>query len=72
MNDYTVFLSGDDEAQVWIAESDDMPGLVLEAKTADALIEEAKLAAVELLELMDIPPHSLKLCFKAERFAVVA
>jgi predicted RNase H-like HicB family nuclease len=57
---------------VWIAESDDIPGLILEAKTVDALIEEAKSASTELLELMGAPSHGVTLLFKAERSAVVA
>ena len=44
----------DDEARVWIATSDDVPGLVTEAETVEAL--EAKLKAMipELLELNGI------------------
>jgi predicted RNase H-like HicB family nuclease len=72
MPEYTIAITWDDEARVWIAESDDIPGLVLEAKTADALIEEAKSASTELLELMGAPSHGAKLRFKAERSAVVA
>jgi hypothetical protein len=51
----------DDEARVWIAESEDIPGLILEAKPVDALIEEVKLAAPDI-----------KLDFKTERPVVVA
>jgi predicted RNase H-like HicB family nuclease len=72
MNEYTVSLLWDDEARVWIAESDDIPGLILESKSADALIEEAKSASTELLELMGAPSHDVTLRFKAERSAVVA
>jgi predicted RNase H-like HicB family nuclease len=72
MNEYTVSLSWDDEAHVWIAESTDIPGLVLEAKTVEALIEKVKLASPELLELMGVPSHDVKLHFKAEYSAVVA
>lgn len=44
----------DDEARVWVATSDDVPGLVTEAETVEAL--EAKLKAIipELLELNGI------------------
>ncbi|MHB9292499.1 hypothetical protein Holit_01597 [Hollandina sp. SP2] len=71
MNEYTITLTWDDEACVWIAESNDIPGLILEAKTVDELIEEAKSASTELLELMDALFHGVKLRFKAERSAVV-
>jgi hypothetical protein len=35
----------------WYTESDDIPGLSLEAKTFDHLVERVRLAAPELLEL---------------------
>jgi predicted RNase H-like HicB family nuclease len=72
MNEYTITLTWDDEAQRWIAESDDIPGLVLEARTVDALIEEAQSASTELLELMGVPSRGAKLRFTAERYTVVA
>ena len=41
----------DEEAAVWIATSDDVPGLVLESGSFDALVERVKLAVPELLKL---------------------
>ena len=41
----------DEEAQVWIATSEDVPGLVLESETITDLIQRVKLAAPELIEL---------------------
>ena len=32
----------DEEAKVWVAESDDVPGLVTEAPSVDQLIEKLK------------------------------
>ena len=72
MTEYMIVLTWDDEARVWIAESEDIPGLILEAKSVDALIEEVKPAAPELLELMNIPFHNIKLDFRAERQAALA
>jgi predicted RNase H-like HicB family nuclease len=40
----------DDEALVWVASSDDVPGLVTEAETMEALIEKLKIMIPELLE----------------------
>lgn len=40
----------DDEAQVWVAESDDVPGLVAEADTTEALLEKLKILIPELLD----------------------
>ena len=41
----------DEEAQVWTATSDDIPGLVLESGSLDALIERVRFAAPELIAL---------------------
>ena len=41
----------DSEANVWVATSDDVPGLVLEAETLDGIIEEARSLVPELLRL---------------------
>lgn len=49
--EYNVLFTWDEEAGVWIAESDDIPGLVLESGSLDALIERVRYAAPELLSL---------------------
>ncbi|MFL5073399.1 MAG: DUF1902 domain-containing protein [Xanthobacteraceae bacterium] len=41
----------DGEAHVWIATGTDVPGLVIEADTWSAMVEEVKLVLPELLEL---------------------
>ena len=48
---YAVRGEWDAAAGVWIATSDDVPGLVAEADTLEKLIEEVKLVAPDLLEL---------------------
>lgn len=40
----------DDEAKVWVAQSDDVPGLVAEAETVSELIEKLKIRVPEMLE----------------------
>jgi predicted RNase H-like HicB family nuclease len=47
---YTVIAFWDDEASVWVATSDDVPGLVTEARTLDALVERINAVAPELLD----------------------
>ena len=42
----------DNEAAVWIATSKDVPGLVLESGSFDALIERVRHAVPELLPLL--------------------
>ena len=54
--EYSVRCSWDEEAQVWIAESEDIPGLVLESGSFDALLERVRFAAQELIDLNTAPP----------------
>lgn len=49
--DYTIRFMWDAEAAVWIATSEDVPGLVLESGSFDALVEKVRHAIPELLEL---------------------
>ena len=49
--EYVVNFTWDDEANVWIATSDDIPGLVLESGSFDALLERTRFAIPELLAL---------------------
>ena len=72
MNEYTIQLTWDDESSVWIAESDDIPGLILESNSFDMLIERVKIAIPDLLENEGKEHPQTKLLFKAERLAVVA
>lgn len=69
--DYKVLLTWDNEASMWVATSDDVPGLVLESNSYDALIEKVKVAIPELLELNN--NASLKtIKFVSERLEEVA
>ena len=47
----TIDARWDAEASVWIATSDDVPGLVVEADTWPAMIEEVRLVLPDLFEL---------------------
>ena len=62
----------DPEASVWIATSSDVPGLVVEAGTWPATIEEVKLVLPELLEVSGEPNDNLSLTFRAEEHLEVA
>ena len=64
--EYVVRFTWDNEAQVWIATSDDIPGLVLESGSFDALAERVRFAVPELLELNKLT-HALNLLFLSER-----
>lgn len=60
--EYTVNITWDDEAKVWIATSDDVLGLVMESDSYDGLIERIKATVPELLELNQQPKMSLLKC----------
>jgi predicted RNase H-like HicB family nuclease len=47
---YEVDARWDSEAGVWVAESDDIPGLVAEAESLNALVDKIRVLAPELFE----------------------
>jgi predicted RNase H-like HicB family nuclease len=49
MHDYQVTAFWDPEAAVWVATSEDVPGLATEADTVEALIDKLKIMIPELL-----------------------
>ena len=51
MEGYNIKLVWDNEAKVWMATSDDIPGLILEEESADKLIQRVIIAAPEIIEL---------------------
>ena len=50
MKPYFIHAEWDDEAEVWVATSDDVPGLVAESETIEALVLKLKSLVPELLE----------------------
>lgn len=68
---YVVNLTWDPGASVWVATSDDIPGLVLESGSFDALLERVRFAAPELLEL-NSTERPVLLSFRAERMEKIA
>ncbi len=65
--EYKIKFIWDEEAGVWIATSDDVPGLVLESGSFDALVERVRYAIPELLELNSRKASSYNLTFLSER-----
>ncbi|MCI8994588.1 MAG: DUF1902 domain-containing protein [Lachnospiraceae bacterium] len=65
--EYTINFTWDDEAGVWIATSNDIPGLVLESGSFDALLERTRFAVPELLALNSPDTQPLYLSFVSER-----
>ncbi len=70
--EYKVNIIWDSEASVWVATSKDVPGLVLESGSFDALIERVRYAIPELIELNGHKMQSYKLTFLSERHDQVA
>jgi len=64
--DITIQARWDGEASVWLATSDDVPGLVVEAETWPGMINEVELILPELLEVAGQGGDRLSLTFKAE------
>ncbi|MCL2565979.1 MAG: DUF1902 domain-containing protein [Defluviitaleaceae bacterium] len=62
-----VKLIWDDESCKWHCESNDIPGLLLESNSCDALIERVKMAAPEMLELNCNYTGSITLSFETVR-----
>lgn len=65
-------MTWDPDALVWIAESEDVPGLAMESGSFDALIEKLRFAIPELLELNSKPKAPLFLNFVSSRHEQVA
>lgn len=65
--EYTIQAIWDPEAGVWTATSDDIPGLVLESGSLDALMERVKAAVPGLLALNGEAPKDIPLVFQSER-----
>jgi len=65
--EYIINTIWDNDAKVWIATSDDLPGLVLESGSLDALMERVRIAAPEILALNGTIEGTVPLFFKSER-----
>ena len=67
MAEYIINLMWDSDAGVWIATSQNIPGLILESGSLDALIERVRFAAPELLSLNGERNKTFSICFRSER-----
>lgn len=54
--EFTVRAFWDAEASVWVAKSDDVPGLVTEADDLEALLNKLRVLIPELLEANGVRP----------------
>ncbi len=61
----------DDDARVWVATSEDVPGLATEADDVNALVDKLKRMIPELLEANGVPhPADVPFEVVSQRFAV--
>ena len=65
-------MTWDSDAAVWVATSDDIPGLVLESGSFDALLKRVRFAVPELLSRNRTKVSSLAVKFLSERYERVA
>ncbi len=61
--EYEIKAMWDPEAGVWVAGSEDVPGLCTEAETLEALVEKLKIIIPELLQANAIIPTSHRVFF---------
>ena len=64
---YRIKFQWDDEAAVWIATSKDVPGLILESGSFDALIERVKTAIPDLIHLNGATNEGYRLDYSISR-----
>jgi hypothetical protein len=64
--EYTVNFMWDKDADVWIAQSDGIPGLILESGSFDALVERVRFAAPELIQMNNHNSEPFYIFFKSE------
>ena len=70
---YYVHATWDEEARVWVASSDDVPGLATEAETTEALIDKLKILIPALLQLNGyVISHPISFELLTRRFELAA
>ena len=69
---FSVTAEWDPEAKVWVAVSDDIPGLVTEAMSLQKLVEKLQILIPELCELnkhlIKTPLEKISICANYQRF----
>lgn len=71
--EYKVKAMWDPEAEVWVASSEEVPGLCTEAETLETLVEKLKTIVPELLQANGVvfPSHRLSFHIVSERTEMV-
>ena len=64
MTEFRIEAEWDAEAEVWVATSPDVPGLVLQGRTHDDIIEKVRLVLPALIEIGVEPEDRLNVTFR--------
>ena len=64
MTEFRIEAEWDAEAEVWVATSPDVPGLVLQGRTNDEIIEKVRLVLPALIEIGVEPEDRLNVTFR--------
>lgn len=70
--EFVIKMTWDNEANVCVATSDDIPGLVFESGSFDAILERVRIAVPELPEVNSCGKDSCWLSFEMSRCEMVA
>ena len=70
LNPLFVRAEWDAEAGVWVATSDDVPGLATESETIEALIEKLRIMIPELLSANGMPADDVPFELLTRRFEI--
>ncbi|MDY7027649.1 MAG: DUF1902 domain-containing protein [Spirochaetota bacterium] len=66
-NEYVIHAFWDEDSSVWVAESEDIDGLVTEADSIELLRDKLRTLVPELLELNHQHPHGkISYCIKTD------
>lgn len=69
---FTIDVIYDEEAKVWVATSEDIPGLCTEAKSFEKLTKRVEEVAPELLELNNvITAHEIPLAYQQDHYRML-
>jgi len=64
MTEFRIEAEWDAEAEVWVATSPDVPGLVLQGRTQDEIVEKVRLVLPALIEIGVEPEDRLNVTFR--------
>jgi predicted RNase H-like HicB family nuclease len=64
MTDFQIQAEWDNDAEVWVATSKNVPGLVVQGRTQDEVVEKVRLVLPALIEIGVEPEDRLNVTFR--------